>query len=65
MFWIPFRDPRVFFGQISLPSDQKGAERRSSAVVNDLFDFIFLLSIDKVRRRHREVPAMDLIFMIG
>ena len=30
----------------------------------DLFDFIFLLSIDKVRGRHREVLAVVLIFMM-
>ena len=31
-------------------------------MVYDLFDFIFLLSIDKVRGRHREVLAVALVF---
>ena len=58
------RDPRVFFGQISLPSDQEGMGGQSSTVTNDLFNFIFFFSIDKVRGRRREIPAMDLVFMI-
>ena len=64
MFQIPFRNPRIFFGRIFLPSDQEGTGRRSSAVAYDLLDFIFLFSIDKVSGRCREVPAVDLIFMI-
>ena len=64
MFQVPLRDPRVFFGRISLPSDQEGTGGRSSMVVYDLLDFIFLFSVDKVRGRHREVPAVDLIFTI-
>ena len=49
MFQIPLRDPRVFFGRISLPSDQEGTGGWSSAVAYDLLDFVFLFSIDKVR----------------
>ena len=64
MFQIPLRDPGIFLGRIPLLSDQEGAGRRSSAVAYDLLNFIFLFSIDKVRRWHREVPAMDLIFAI-
>ena len=64
MFQIPFRDPRIFFGRIPLPSDQEGAGRWSSAVAYDLFYFIFFFSVDKVRRWHREVPAVDLVFTI-
>ena len=65
IFQIPFWDPRVFFGRVSLPSDQEGTSRRSSAVAYDLFYFIFFFSIDKVRRWHGEVLAMDLVFTIG
>ena len=64
MFQIPLRDPRVFFGRVSLPSDQEGTGRWGSAVAYDLFYFVFFFSIDKVRGRHREVLAMDLIFAI-
>ena len=64
MFQVPFWDPRVFFGRVSFPSDQEGAGMRRSAVANDLLDFVFFFSIDKVRRWCREVPAMDFIFTI-
>ena len=64
MFQIPLRDPRVFFGRVSLPSDQEGTSRRSSAVAYDLFYFIFFFAIDKVRGWCREVPTMDLVFTI-
>ena len=64
MFQVPFWDPRVFFGRVSLPSDQEGAGRWRSTVANDLLDFIFLFSIDKVRRWRGEVPAVDLILAI-
>ena len=64
IFQIPFRDPRVFFGQVSFPSDQEGTGRRSSAVAYDLLDFVFFLPIDKVRGRRREVLAVDLVFAI-
>ena len=64
MFQVPLRDPRVFFSGVSLPSDQEGTGRRSSAVAYDLFYFIFFFPVDKVRRWHREVLAMDLVFTI-
>ena len=64
MFQIPLRDPRVFFGRVSLPSDQEGTRQRGSAVAYNLFNFVFFLPVDKVRGRHREVLAMDLIFAI-
>ena len=65
VFQIPFRDPRVFFGGVSFPSDQERTSRRSSAVANDLVNFVFFFPIDKVRRWRREVLAMDLVFAIG
>ena len=64
MFQVPFWDPGVFFGQVSFPSDQEGMGRQRSTVANDLFDFVFFFSIDKVRRWCREVPAVDLVFVI-
>ena len=64
MFQVPFRDPGVFFGGVSLPSDQEGTGGRSSAVADDLFDFVLFFAVDKVRGWRREVPAVDLIFTI-
>ena len=64
IFQIPFWDPRVFFGRVSLPSDQEGTSRRSSAVAYDLFYFVFLFAIDKIRGWCREVLAVDLVFAI-
>ena len=65
IFQIPFWDPRVFFGRVSLPSDQEGTSRRSSAVAYDLFYFILFFSINKVRGWHGEVLSVDLVFVIG
>ena len=64
IFQVPLRDPGVFFGGISLPSDQEGAGRRGSAVADNLFNFVFLFAVDKVRGWRREVPAVDLVFAI-
>ena len=64
MFQIPFRDPRVFFGRVSFPSDQEGTGCRGSAVADNLFNFVFLFAVDKVRGWCREVLAMDLVFTI-
>ena len=64
MFQIPLRDPRVFFGRVSLPSDQEGTGCRSSAVAYDLFYFVFFFAVDKVRGWRREVLAVDLVFSI-
>ena len=64
IFQIPLRNPRVFFGQIPLPSDQERTGGWSSMVAYDLLNFVFFFSIDKVRGRHREVPAVDLVFVI-
>ena len=64
MFQIPLRDPRVFFGGVSFPSDQERTSCRSSAVANDLFNFVFFFPIDKVRRWRRGVLSVDLIFAI-
>ena len=64
MFQIPLRDPRIFFGRVSLPSDQEGTGRQSSTVAYDLFNFVFFFPIDKVRRWRREVLSVDFVFTI-
>ena len=64
MFHVPLRDPGVFFSGVSFPSDQEGAGGRRSAVADDLFNFVFFFSLDKVRWWRREVPAVDLVFTI-
>ena len=64
MFQVPFRDPRIFFSGISLPSDQEGTGGQGSAVAYDLLDLVFFFSIDKVRGRCREILAVDLVFTI-
>ena len=64
MFQVPFGDPGIFFGGVSLPSDQEGAGSRSSAVAYNLLYFVFFFAVDKVRGWRREVLAMDLVFMI-
>ena len=65
VFQVLLRDPGVLFGRVSLPSDQEGAGRGRSAVADNLFNFVFFFSFDKVRRWCREVLAVDLIFAIG
>ena len=64
IFQIPFWDPRVFFGGVSLPSDQEGAGCRGSAVAYNFLNFVFFFPVDKVRGWHREVLAVDLVFAI-
>ena len=64
IFQVPFRDPGVFFGRVSFPSDQEGAGGRSSAMAYDLFYFVFFFSIDKVRGWRREVLSVDFVFTI-
>ena len=64
MFQVPFRNPVFFFGRVSFPSDQEGTGGRSSAVADDLFNFVFFFAVDKVRRWRREVPAVDLVFAL-
>ena len=65
MFQILLWDPEVFFGQISLPSDQERTFGQSSAVAQNLLDFIFFFSIDKVRGWRWEIRTMDCVFVIG
>ena len=64
MFQVPFRDPGIFFGGVSLPSDQEGAGSRSSTVAYNLSYFVFFFAVDKVRGWRREVLAVDLVFTI-
>ena len=64
MFQVPLRDPGIFFGRVSLPSDQEGTGGRGSTVADDLFNFVFFFTVDKVRGWRREVLAVDLVFTI-
>ena len=64
MFQVPLRDPGVFFGGVSLPSDQEGTGCRGPAVADNLFNFVFFFAVDKVRGWRREVLAVDLVFTI-
>ena len=44
------------------PTETYQSLQRGSAVANDLFDFIFLFAIDKVRGWRWEVLAVNFIF---
>ena len=61
---LHFGKPRVFFGGIALPLDKVLSTGRSSFVMNDLFDFVMFLVVDKVRGWGGEVPSMNFIFVI-
>ena len=53
------------FLQPNIPSIGSGMTGGwGSAVAYNLLNFIFFFSIDKVRGRCREVPAVDLVFVI-
>lgn len=66
MFQIPLKDPGVFFSGVPFPSDQERAGSWRSAVSDDLLDFIFLLSVDKVRGWYREVLSVyGILFVRG
>ena len=60
-----FGKPRVFFSRVALPSDKVLPSGWSSFVMNDLLNFIVFFVIDEIRGWSREVPSMNLIFMIG
>ena len=61
---LHFRKPRVFFSGVAFPSDQVLPSGRSSFVLNDLFNFVMFLIIDKIWEWRREIPAMNFVFMI-
>jgi len=61
---VLLRDPRIFFGRVSFPSDQEEAVSWSSMVMKDLFDFVFFFPLDKVRWWRREVLSMDRVFLV-
>jgi hypothetical protein len=65
MFQFLFRDPGIFFGRISFPSDQIKAVVKGTSVTNDPKYFEFLLTLNKVRRCGGEVRTMYGIFAIG
>jgi len=64
IFEIPLRDPRIFFGRVSLPLDQEEVVSQSSVVAKDLFDLVFFFSLDKIRWWHREVLSVDGVFFV-
>ena len=64
MFQVLLRNPGVFFSRVPLPSDQKGAEGQRSTVSDNLFNFIFLFSVDKVRGWCRKVLSMHSVFFV-
>ena len=64
MFQIPLKDPGIFFSQVSLPLDQERAAGRRSTVSDDLLNFVFLFSIDKVRRWCREILFINGILSV-
>ena len=45
---LSFREPRVFFSRVALPSDEVLSSGWSSFVTNDLFDFIMFFVIDEI-----------------
>jgi hypothetical protein len=65
MFQFLFRDPGIFFGCVSFPSDQIKAVVKEAFVTNDLKYFEFLFALNKVSRWGREVRAMYRVFAIG
>ena len=58
------REPRVFLGRVSFPSDKVVPSGRGSLVMNDLFDFVMSFVIDEIWGWRWEVPAVDFIFVI-
>ena len=61
---LSFREPRVFFSRVALPSDEVLPSGRSSFVTNDLFDFVMFFVIDEIWGWRWEVPAMNFILMV-
>ena len=61
---LRFWKPGVFFGRVAFPSDKVLLSGWSSFVMNDFFDFIMLLVINKIWGWRWEVLAMNFIFVI-
>jgi len=64
IFEIPLRDPRIFFGGVSLPSDQEELVGQSSVVAKNLFNFIFFLPLDKIQWWRREVLSVNGVLLV-
>jgi len=64
IFEIPLRDPRIFFGGVSFPSDQEEAVSRGSTVAENLFNFVFFFSLDKIRWWSWEVLSVDGVLLV-
>ena len=64
VFKFHFREPRIFFGRVSFPSNEVCAIGGEISVFQDFLNFILCLSINKVRGWHREINPVGFIFMI-
>ena len=64
IFKLCLRKPRVFFSRVSFPLDEVFVISRGTWVFQDLFNFIFFFSIEKVRWWCREIHPVGFIFMI-
>ena len=65
IFEILLWDSRVFFGQVSFPSDQEGLSEWGVSVAQDLIYFIFFFSHDEVRWGGGKVQTVYIVFAIG
>ena len=61
---LHFWKPGVFFGGVAFPSDKVLPSGRNSFVMNDFFNFVMFLVINKIWGWRWEVLAMNFIFMI-
>ena len=59
-----FREPRVFFSGVSFPPDKVFAIGGRTTVFENLFNFIFLFSIDKVRGWSWEISSMSFVLIV-
>jgi len=64
IFEISLRDPRIFFGGVSLPSDQEEAVSRGSTVAKNFFDFVFFFSLDKIWWWCQEFLSVDGVLLV-
>ena len=64
IFEVPLRDPRIFFGGVSFPSDQEEVVGQSSVVTKDFFYFVFFFPLDKIWWWRREVLSVNRVFFV-
>ena len=60
-------DPLIVRVWVSLPFDQIPdlAPSSMSSCIQDLFDFVLLLSVDQIWRRLHKFRSMEVCFLIG